>query len=341
MLDPATMLAFFARASDGALRYFCACLLVCAVGLLGPAAVLAQDSAVPSQDGSARPAPAGYDELIKHAVVEFDNSHWAEARALFGRAHELSPNARTFRGLGITAFELRRYVDAAAELEAALAEANKPLTAKQREEVQGLLARARDFIAVVTLEIQPSHAQLFLDGAPTRPNGGRVSVDPGQHQLLVQAKGYQDWELALSADPGEKRDLEITLAVLAGPLASRQAAQAAEQAPAPAPPHKKRIWTYILGGAALASLATGVAMRLVASGEHDDYKQCSSGDCEKLRVDGQHHERIAYIAFGVAGGFAVASITAFVLEGRAKKDSSLAVTRFHVQPFGAAISHRF
>src|SRR3954470_14714051 len=82
-------------------------------------------SPAPGHAQEATGAPAGYDDLIKRAVVEFDNSHWAEARALFGRAHELAPNARTFRGLGITAFELRRYVDATRELEASLNDPNK------------------------------------------------------------------------------------------------------------------------------------------------------------------------------------------------------------------------
>lgn len=82
---------------------------------------------------SAHAATAEYDDAIRRAIEEFDAGHWGEARALFRRAHEISPNARTWRGLGITAFELRRYVDAVSELEAALTNTLKPLTEKQRE----------------------------------------------------------------------------------------------------------------------------------------------------------------------------------------------------------------
>src|SRR5262245_44240118 len=65
---------------------------------------------------------AAYRSAVDDAVSEFAAGRFEEARALFKRAHQLSPNARTLRGLGMTAFELRAYVQAIRELRAALAD---------------------------------------------------------------------------------------------------------------------------------------------------------------------------------------------------------------------------
>ena len=72
----------------------------------------------------ADPAPAelnaeqqqAHRDLSSRAIVEFEAGRFAEARALFMRAHEIWPSARTFRVLGMTSFELRSYVRALQEL---------------------------------------------------------------------------------------------------------------------------------------------------------------------------------------------------------------------------------
>ena len=52
-----------------------------------------------------------YQRLVRQAIAEYAEHNFAEARALFARAHALEPNARTLRGLGMTAFELRSYAE--------------------------------------------------------------------------------------------------------------------------------------------------------------------------------------------------------------------------------------
>ena len=42
-----------------------------------------------------------YKALVEEAVMEFAEGRYAEARALFGQAHVLKPNARTLRGLSL------------------------------------------------------------------------------------------------------------------------------------------------------------------------------------------------------------------------------------------------
>lgn len=75
---------------------------------------------------------ATYRGVVMHAVSEFDAGRSAEARALFLRAHELWPSARTLRTLGMTAFDLRMYPRALEELQGALDDARRPLPDDQR-----------------------------------------------------------------------------------------------------------------------------------------------------------------------------------------------------------------
>src|SRR5262245_32778468 len=90
---------------------------------------------------------AEYRSVVEEALAEFNRGNWEEAAALFERAHRLNPSARTLRGMGLTAYEARRYVDATRHLSEALTETRRPLTPAQREEVTQTLDRARRFIA--------------------------------------------------------------------------------------------------------------------------------------------------------------------------------------------------
>src|SRR5690606_22822799 len=122
------------------------------------------------------------------------------ARVYFKKAHDLNPNARTWRSLGITAFELRRYVDAIAELEAALADGRKPLSNKDRADVQKLLARARQLVAVYQVAIDPPDAEVLVDGDPASLDDGKLYLDPGEHSVVVRAPGYLEERKRLRVD---------------------------------------------------------------------------------------------------------------------------------------------
>jgi tetratricopeptide (TPR) repeat protein len=158
-------------------------LLLFLVGaLLGAAPVLAQ---------STRPdaaSEAEYQTALKNALDEFNAGNWEEARALFERAHALQPSARTLRGLGITAFEERHYVDALSYLRAALADRRKPLTAAQRTEVTALSQRAEGNIVRLSLELSPADAQVRIDGRPATLDAERtLLLDPGRYEIVVSA----------------------------------------------------------------------------------------------------------------------------------------------------------
>src|SRR6478609_8057933 len=70
--------------------------------------------------------------LLQEALTEFNAGRWDEAYALFSRLNAQDPGARTLRGMGFSAFEARRYANAVIDLQAALVEKRRPLSADQR-----------------------------------------------------------------------------------------------------------------------------------------------------------------------------------------------------------------
>lgn len=213
-------------------------------------AALAGPPRLEAQDGSGE--VPGYREAIDDALAEYATQHYLEAMSLFARAHKLSPNARTLRGLGSVAFELRRYSESVSYLEQALASGQKPLDLKMRAETERLLERARGYIAELTLDVAPANAEVILDRVQmTLVAGQPLQLEIGEHELDVSAAGFAPEHRSYTVIGGEVWSTRISL--------RPQTSSAAPQA-APAPPPPLLLWHKVLGasaiGAGIASVTT-------------------------------------------------------------------------------------
>jgi len=209
----------------------------------------------------------GYAALIGEAIGEYDAARFEEARALFTRAHELAPNARTARGLGMVAFELRDYAECVKWIEQALDSKVKPLEGSLRLETEGLLARARGFVGRFTLRWQTPDGQLSVDGVPVQLRPGQtLDLDMGDHRLELRAPGYASEQRRLRVNGGEARTLELALREQshitpgAGPTGApvgsgRTATDDDDDGSLLASP-----WFWIAVGAVAAGTAVGVAI---------------------------------------------------------------------------------
>ena len=118
----------------------------------------------------ARAQSADYNALVREAVAEYNAGNWGEARLLFGKAHDLQPNARTWRGMGLTDYESKRYLEAVGELEAALASDVKSLTDAQRVQVETALERSKRFVATYTLALPSDRVDPECTMSPSLAN---------------------------------------------------------------------------------------------------------------------------------------------------------------------------
>lgn len=198
------------------------------------------------------PEPAGYRETIEQALSEYGHQNYEEASTLFSRAHALYPNARTLRGMGMAAFELRRYEESANQLEAALDSKVRPLEGDLRSETSALLTRARGFLAVVNVEIKPTTATLLLDGQPVKP-GNELNLRLGEHVLEVRAEDYRPERRTLRVHGGEVLRIEISL------QSSQLVAPPVER---PRPLYKNAwLWTGV-GALLVGGVVTGVLLAM-------------------------------------------------------------------------------
>lgn len=203
-----------------------------------PATVLAQTPPPPAP----APAPAatlaeppGYRAAIDEAIAEYGAARYPEARALFMRAHTLQPSARTLRGLGMTEFELRNYVEATRYLQQALSSTVRALEGELRTATQALLTRAQGFVGRYALSLTPPELTLKVDSAPApREPDGTLMLGIGDHALQAEAQGYVPVSHTLRVNGGENTTLNITLEQAPAPVAV--APIAAQPEPAAPPP---------------------------------------------------------------------------------------------------------
>jgi hypothetical protein len=274
--------------------------------------------------------PGAYPQVVQRAISEFEAGHWDEARALFRRAHELSPNARTWRGLAITAFELRRYVDAVRELEAALLDVRKPLTETQRQELAELLLRARAFVSTYQLHVQPAAARVSIDGATSQASPSELLLDPGLHTLVFTATGYDEQQLELRAEAGKSQELSVELRP--PPQVAPEAGKSAPAArPSPQRSEPERLRDYVatlsLTGAAVLAGTSAVTLGALAQSHASRYHACiaPAAECDDLLDRGQRLELATNVMIGVAGASAVAALVTYFVERRAERTRALRV----------------
>lgn len=219
--------------------------------------------------------PPGYTESINQALAELEAMNYPEALAEFRRAHEIFPNARTLRGLGMVEFELRHYAESKHLLEEALASTAKPLDEKLRKETQALLDRARRYVSDVFVQLTPSTGSLMVDGHPVQLSpGDRILLEVGEHVLEARAPGRATERRSLNIKGGERLDVQMTLESLALAETPVAASTGAHAEPTRAPvdteerkPAYRKWWVWTSVAIVVAGGATAAAVLLTRDRE--------------------------------------------------------------------------
>jgi len=312
-----------------------------------------EDDAASAADGLTPEVQAQYRDVVGRAVVEFDAGRWAEARALFLRAHQLWPSARTLRTLGMTSFELRAYAQALTELQAALDDPRRPLSDEQRAQVSTLIDQARAFVGRYQVAVTPSTAELLVDGAPRAlAADGVLLLEVGRHELRARASGYSELVRTLDVLGREDETLALELRPLP-PVASAGTALPAPSASRSGndrglprsgngsdndrdeprsgndrdePRSGGRLFTWIAGGTAVALAGSSLALWLISDSKYDaqleECQQLQGMHCVRGSIDTSAIEdtqtayKVTAVAASVVGAAAVAL---FFIEGDAEQ----------------------
>lgn len=263
----------------------------------------------------ATPANTEYDTVIARAIQEYALGHFPEAKVFFLRAHALRPSARTLRGLGRTSYELRNYVEATTYLRAALSTETHALSPEMRAEVQSTLEDATSFLSRQPLTVTPPDAQVTVDGHPAVTDEGSLLLDPGSHELRVQAAGYRPEVLSIAANGARLSPIAIVLrkAITTAALRSVPSSPRAGR-----PPRRgifasfgtQRILAVALSASGVLALGTGAVLSVLALQKKSDSKANCEGDMcnaagleqRKAAVSRADGATISFIAAGALLG---------------------------------------
>ena len=197
-------------------------LLLCVA--LAPEGVQAQDQAAsPGEGGPSLATPRSEGEVSERytraaslGFQEYELGNYVEARARFREAHEVYPNARSFRLLGKVEYDLKNYRSSIRYLEGALTSEERPLDASLRADVQGLLDLARSYVATYTVSLSPEGALLEVDGSSVQLDAHmRLQLEVGEHTLYAHAEGYRPQRKTVEVIGGNDASVELRLDRLA------------------------------------------------------------------------------------------------------------------------------
>jgi hypothetical protein len=259
---------------------------------------------------------SSYSKMVASAIAEYDAGRLVEARALFMRAHQLQPSARTLRGLGLVEFDLRHYAEATRLLSLALEDTRVPLTDQLKKETAALVQQSNVFVGRYRLVRSPADASLTIDGTPSpTPVGPEVVLDVGDHLLAVEAPGYRAVERRLDVKGGEKEELRFALVPNSAPTlppptaaepqedvfgasATPAPVKAPERAPEDSVFARRSTWGWVsLGLTVAAAAGTIVAWRVGESAAErwNDDARCLANDMTRQENCGsdQHTTKVA------------------------------------------------
>lgn len=285
-----------------------------------------------------------YRKAIKYGVAEYDAHHFAEALGYFRRAHQIFPNARTLRGIGMASFELRDYVTAVRSLTAALKDDRKPLSPDLRKETRDLIDRCQNLIGVYRLQTVPADAQVTVDNqVPELDPDGSLTLGLGTHVVEGRAKGYANRRLSIHVRGGERQEILLALDPL---VATTPVTSTLKQRPdtvAATPDNKSaKVWFWTGGGLAALAIGTGIywgrqtnALNSCRAPQHDF--QCDNEPTLKLE------RNLAAAGTILTGAAAVAAVTIGILSwksspSRPARDRAVACA---VGPFGLTCGGSF
>jgi hypothetical protein len=166
----------------------------------------------------------------------------------------------------------------------------------------------------------PAGSKVTLDGADLKPAaiGAAVTLDPGEHVIVVSAPGHMEARSTISLTRGERREITMT----PGSEQPQQADPPSTPDPPVSPPSPGRGagWTagFVVGGLGLAALAAGgVTGILTIQKKADKEEACPNYRCptdkrfsagEDARKAGALFSTISTVTFAVGGAAVVAGI---------------------------------
>jgi hypothetical protein len=151
-------------------------------------------------------------ERFKEGVAYFDKKDFAKARVAFLQAYALKKHPAVLLNLAQSELRSGHEADAAKHFAQYLRE-HKDATDAERQGAETGLTAAKALVAELTLEVDTSGAEVYVDGdlEGQAPLPGSVYLSPGQHTIEAKKDG-KSAKQDVNASAGQSSSLSLKLA---------------------------------------------------------------------------------------------------------------------------------
>lgn len=134
---------------------------------------------------------------------------WVEALPEFERARELQATPPVLYNLGLAQRAVGRVRDARTTFQALISTAGTGLSAERTNEIRGYLTELEAAVGHLDVRVAPNTARVVLDGNPIAL--GETEVDPGRHELVIEAAGYRTERRTMEVRRGASAMIDLRL----------------------------------------------------------------------------------------------------------------------------------
>ena len=300
-------------------------------------------SAQTTQSNDAREAERT--ALYRTGVEASAAGRWAEARERFAEALAIRASPKVFFSLAQAEEQLGQVASAHADYGRALA------GGKAAHESDVVTAAER---AQRTLDPRVPHVRILVTGASaaTATMDGQaiavsaaLAVDPGAHQLVVNAPGMREVRTSVAIGESQQLDVPVSLepesaGAPAQPAPVAPTSTAAEESPAgteaaPSSNSGSSPWRtvgLVTAGVGVVGLGVGTAFGLVAKSKNDasNSSGCNGNNCTSqaaaTRRDALSAANVSTVAFVAGGVLAASGVVLWLAAPKGDADQGVGVT---------------
>ncbi len=150
--------------------------------------------------------------LLKEGAALLGDKEYEEALTKFEAAYDVVPSPKILFNVGLANEGLARPVRALRAFNDYLAGATSD-TVQRRKEATEHIVVLKTKVALVMIQADVDGAQVSVDGedSGTTPLPNALAVEPGNHQIVVQASTGKPWTKAIKALAGSTMRLEAAV----------------------------------------------------------------------------------------------------------------------------------
>jgi len=147
--------------------------------------------------------------LLKEGAKLLGNKDYAEALQKFEDAYAVVPSPKILFNVGLANEGLARPARAMRAFNEYLAGATSD-TDQRRKEAADHIAYLKSKVALLTIRADVDGAHVTVDGedSGTTPLSNAIALEPGNHQIVVQAAAGKPWTKAIKAIAGSSMQLD-------------------------------------------------------------------------------------------------------------------------------------